>query len=399
MPFATIDEALHDYAAGGMVIVVDDENRENEGDLVCAAASITPAQIAFMAREGRGLICLALEAQRLDELEIPPMVNTNTARHGTNFAVSIEAAHGVTTGISAHDRAHTIRTVLDPATNPADIARPGHVFPLRAAPGGVLERAGHTEAAVDLARLAGLEPAGVICEIMNDDGTMARGPQLEAFAAHHGIKIINIEQLIAYRRSYEGTVRRMGQATMPMVSGTFTAISYESARDPRPYVAFVMGEVADGAPVLVRLHSECLTGDVFGSLRCDCGMQLHDALNMIAEAGRGVLVYLPQEGRGIGLHNKLRAYALQDAGLDTVEANIALGFAADERDYGTGAQVLDDLGVDHVRLITNNPEKILALQRYGLEVVEQVPLRVPASPFNRRYLETKQKKMGHTLEV
>jgi 3,4-dihydroxy 2-butanone 4-phosphate synthase/GTP cyclohydrolase II len=399
MPLATIEDALHDYAAGRMVIVVDDEDRENEGDLLCAAELVKPEHIAFMAREGRGLICLALQGQRLDELQIPMMVGANTSRHGTNFTVSIEAAHGVTTGISAPDRAHTIKTVLDPASTPADIARPGHVFPLRAAEGGVLQRAGHTEAAVDLARLGGLYPAGVLCEIMNDDGTMARLPQLEVFAERHGLHIISIEQLIAYRRARETLVRRVGQAVMPTQFGTFTAISYESSYDPVESVAFVMGDVDDGEPVLVRVHSECLTGDVFGSLRCDCGPQLHRALELIAVEGRGVLLYLRQEGRGIGLHNKLRAYALQEQGLDTVEANVQLGFPADLRDYGIGAQILADLGVGRMRLLTNNPKKVLGLQGYGLEIVEQIPLRVPPTPFNRHYLETKRDKMGHTLEV
>jgi 3,4-dihydroxy 2-butanone 4-phosphate synthase/GTP cyclohydrolase II len=351
-----------------------------------------------MAREGRGLICLAIDGQRLDDLHIPPMVATNTSPHRTNFAVSIEAAHGVTTGISAHDRAHTIRTVLDPATTAADLVRPGHVFPLRAAPGGVVERAGHTEAAVDLARLAGVYPAGVICEIMNDDGTMARVPQLEAFAERHGLLMISIEQLIRYRRATERTVRRVAEAQLPTPHGTFTAIGYASMEVPGEHVALVMGNVANGAPVMVRVHSECLTGDVFGSLRCDCGEQLADALGVIAEHGRGVVVYLRQEGRGIGLHNKLRAYALQDEGLDTVDANLALGLPADGRDYTIGADMLQDLGVRRVRLLTNNSDKLHSLQRAGLEV-EQVPLRVPATPFNQRYLDTKRQKMGHTLEM
>ncbi|WP_026369604.1 bifunctional 3,4-dihydroxy-2-butanone-4-phosphate synthase/GTP cyclohydrolase II [Kallotenue papyrolyticum] len=398
MPLATIEEALRDYAAGRFVIIVDDEDRENEGDLACAAQHVTPEHIAFMAREGRGLICLAITGQRLDELQIPLMVGHNTSPFGTNFTVSIEAAQGVTTGISAYDRAHTIRTVLDPRTQPQDLARPGHVFPLRAMDGGVLVRPGQTEAAVDLARLAGLYPAGVICEIMNDDGTMARLPQLEAFAARHGLKIISVAQLIAYRRAHESPARLVSRAQLPTRFGMFTALAYTSPLDPGETVALVMGELDGDPPPLARLHSECLTGDAFGSLRCDCGPQLEAALRRIADEGRGVLVYLRQEGRGIGLHNKLRAYALQEQGLDTVEANHALGFPADLRDYGLGAQILLDLGLRRVRLMTNNPRKVRALQSYGLEV-EQVPLQVGATPENRRYLAAKRDKLGHTLEV
>ncbi len=398
MPLATIEEALRDYAAGKCVIIVDDEDRENEGDLACAAQFVTPAHIAFMAREGRGLICLAIIGQRLDELQIPLMVGSNTSKFGTNFAVSIEAAQGVTTGISAHDRAHTIRTVLDPRTRPDDIARPGHVFPLRAAEGGVLQRPGQTEAAVDLARLAGLYPAGVICEIMNDDGTMARMPQLEMFAARHGVKIISVAQIIAYRRAHESLVRAVGRAQLPTRFGAFTAISYASSLEPGETIALVMGDLASDPPPLVRLHSECLTGDAFGSLRCDCGPQLHAALERIAAEGRGAVVYLRQEGRGIGLHNKLRAYALQEQGLDTVEANEQLGFPADLRDYDHAAQILIDLGVQRLRLMTNNPRKVRSLQAHGLQV-ERAPLQVGATTHNQRYLDAKRDKLGHMLEV
>ncbi|PLS78523.1 MAG: bifunctional 3,4-dihydroxy-2-butanone-4-phosphate synthase/GTP cyclohydrolase II [Chloroflexi bacterium] len=399
MPLAPVDDALHDYAAGKCIIIVDDEDRENEGDLACAAQFVTADHIAFMAREGRGLICLAITGQRLDELQIPLMVGSNTSRFSTNFTVSIEAAQGVTTGISAADRAHTIQTVLNPASTASDIARPGHIFPLRAADVGVLQRAGQTEAAVDLARLAGVYPAGVICEIMNDDGTMARMPQLEVFAERHDLKIVSVAQLIAYRRTRETLVRAVGRAQMPTTFGVFEAISYESEHDPSESVALVMGDVSGDEPVLVRVHSECLTGDVFGSLRCDCGQQLHEALERIAAEGRGVLLYLRQEGRGIGLHNKLRAYALQEQGLDTVEANEVLGFPADLRDYGIGAQILADLGVHRLRLLTNNPKKLHGLQGYGLHIVEQLPLRVTPTPFNQQYLDTKRDKMGHLLEV
>ena len=398
MPLERIEETLAAFAAGKLVIIVDDEDRENEGDLACAAQFVTAEQIAFMAREGRGLICLALAGQRLDELEIPLMVGSNTSRFGTNFTVSIEAARGVTTGISAADRAHTIRTVLDPASRPKDIARPGHIFPLRAAEGGVLQRAGQTEASVDLARLAGLQPAGVICEIMNGDGTMARMPQLEIFAARHELPIISVAQIIAYRRQRECMVKAVSRAQLPTPQGVWTAISYASSAEPGDAVALVMGDVTTPEPVLARVHSECLTGDVFGSLRCDCGPQLALAMERIAAEGRGVILYLRQEGRGIGLHNKLRAYALQEQGLDTVEANERLGFPADLRDYGIGVQMLVDLGVRRLRLLTNNPKKIRGLQGYGLEVVEQLPLRVDPNPSNALYLDTKRRKLGHLLE-
>jgi 3,4-dihydroxy 2-butanone 4-phosphate synthase/GTP cyclohydrolase II len=395
---ASVEEALRDYAAGRMIIIVDDEDRENEGDLACAAEFATPEVIAFMAREGRGLICLSMTGGQLDRLELPLMVGANTSHFGTNFTVSIEAARGVTTGISAADRARTIQAAIDPRSTPADVVRPGHVFPLRAAEGGVLVRAGQTEASVDLARMAGLNPSGVICEIMNDDGTMARMPELEVFAARHGLRIVSVAQIIAYRRQRERLVQRAGEAALPTRHGEFRAVSYTSPFDPSDAVAMVMGDVATGEPALVRVHSECLTGDVFGSLRCDCRDQLELALAQIAAAGRGVLLYLRQEGRGIGIHNKLRAYALQEQGLDTVEANEQLGFPADLRDYGIGAQILVDLGLRSIRLLTNNPKKVIGLQGYGLEIVEQVPIQASATAHNARYLATKRAKLGHLLE-
>jgi 3,4-dihydroxy 2-butanone 4-phosphate synthase/GTP cyclohydrolase II len=378
-----------------MVIIVDDESRENEGDLAMAAEMVTPEAINFMAKEGRGLICMPVIGERLDELRIPLMVNENTARHSTAFTVSIEAKHGVTTGISAQDRAATIRAVLDPTTRPEDLARPGHIFPIRAREGGVLVRAGHTEAIVDLAKLSGLHPAGVICEIMNDDGSMARLPQLKEIAARHGLKIISVADLITYRRRTEKLVRRVAEAKLPTRYGEFTAIAYKSTIDPDEHIALVKGDISGEEPVLVRAHSECLTGDVFGSLRCDCGDQVNMALQGIVAEGRGVFLYMRQEGRGIGLHNKLRAYALQDQGMDTVEANEMLGFAPDLRDYGIGAQILVDLGLKNIRLLTNNPKKMVALEGYGLKVVETVPIVAPTTPYNASYLETKGKKMGH----
>ncbi|XSG73073.1 bifunctional 3,4-dihydroxy-2-butanone-4-phosphate synthase/GTP cyclohydrolase II [Herpetosiphon llansteffanensis] len=402
MPLASIEEALQDYAAGKMVIIVDDEDRENEGDLACAAQFVTPQAINFMAKEGRGLICLAITGQRLDELEIPMMVTSNNSKFGTNFTVSIEAAQGVTTGISAYDRAHTIQTVINPNSKPSDISRPGHVFPLRAAEGGVLRRVGQTEASVDLARLAGLYPAGVICEIMNDDGTMARMPDLTVFAEKHDLKIISVEQLIRYRREREFLVTRTAEARLPTKYGEFQIISYESKIDTpdqqaKEAVALIMGDISTDEPVLVRVHSECLTGDAFGSLRCDCGPQLEKAMQRIAQEGRGVLLYLRQEGRGIGLTNKIRAYMLQDQGLDTIEANERLGFPADLRDYGLGAQMLADLGLRDLRLLTNNPKKIIGFEGYGLHVVEQLSLETDPNSENQAYLRTKRERMGHTL--
>ena len=399
MALATIKEAIEDIKAGRFIIIVDDEGRENEGDLAMAAEMVNPDAINFMAKYGRGLICMPIIGERLDELNIPLMVGENTSKHNTAFTISIEAKKKVSTGISAYDRAATVKAVLDPATRPEDIARPGHTFPLRAREGGVLVRAGHTEAIVDLVRLAGLYPAGVICEVMNEDGTMARLPQLEMFAKEYELKIISITDLITYRRRHEKLVTKVAQANLPTKYGQFTAIAYKSTIDPDQHVALVKGDLSSDEPVLVRVHSECLTGDVFGSLRCDCGEQIEMAMNAIAEEDRGVLLYMRQEGRGIGLHNKIAAYALQDKGLDTVEANESLGFPADLRDYGIGAQILADLGVKKIRLLTNNPKKVVGLEGYGLHVVETVPLRVDPNPLNLRYLETKQQKLGHILNL
>ena len=399
MGLASIPEAIEDIKAGGFIIIVDDASRENEGDLAIAAEKVTAEAINFMARYGRGLICLPIIGNRLDELKIPMMVENNTSRFSTAFTVSIEAKHSVSTGISAADRAETIKAVVDPATKPEDIVRPGHMFPLRYKEGGVLARAGHTEAIVDLARLAGLYPAGVICEILSEDGAMARLPQLKIMAKRFGIKIVSVADLIAYRYRHERLVHRVAEAKLPTVYGEFTAIAYRSDIDPDEHLALVMGDVATEEPVLVRVHSQCITGEVFGSLRCDCGEQITLAMKSIAEEGRGVVLYMRQEGRGIGIHNKIRAYALQDKGLDTVEANLSLGFAPDLRDYGVGAQILAELGLHSIRLLTNNPKKVIGLESYGLKVVETLPIVISPNPYNSRYLETKQKKLGHFLRV
>ncbi|MEW5914375.1 MAG: bifunctional 3,4-dihydroxy-2-butanone-4-phosphate synthase/GTP cyclohydrolase II [Thermodesulfobacteriota bacterium] len=397
MPLASIEEAIEEIQNGRMVILVDDEDRENEGDLTMAAELITPEAINFMATYGRGLICLSLTPEMVERLGLPLMVRDNQSPFETAFTVSVEARHGVTTGISAHDRAHTIRTAVDPESGPHDLVSPGHVFPLRAKPGGVLVRTGQTEGSVDLARLAGLTPAGVICEVMKDDGTMARLPDLEVFAARHKLKIISIADLISYRMRNESFVHRQAEVHLPTAFGEFTAIAYSNDVDTLEHVALVKGEISPDVPVLVRVHSECLTGDVFHSRRCDCGDQLAEALRMINDEGRGVLLYMKQEGRGIGLINKLKAYELQDQGADTVEANEALGFPADMRDYGIGAQILADLGVRQMRLMTNNPKKMVGLEGYGLSVTERVPLEIPACPENEAYLRTKCTKMGHLM--
>ncbi len=398
MGLASIAEAIKDVKAGKFVIIVDDEDRENEGDLIIAAEKVSAEAINFMALHARGLICLPITGKRLDELRIPLMVSENTSRFSTAFTVSVEAKHGVSTGISAADRAETIKAIIDLVTKPEDLVLPGHMFPLRAREGGVLVRAGHTEAVVDLARLAGLYPAGVLCEIMNEDGSMARLPQLEIMSEQYGIKIVTIADLITYRRRHERLVHRVAEAKLPTKYGEFTAIAYKSDIDPDEHLALVMGDISTEEPVLVRVHSECVTGDVFSSLRCDCGEQNARAMQSIADEGRGVFLYMRQEGRGIGFHNKIRAYALQDKGLDTVEANLSLGFAPDLRDYGVGAQILAELGLRGIRLLTNNPKKVVGLEGYGLKVVETIPIITPPNPYNCDYLETKQKKLGHLLE-
>jgi 3,4-dihydroxy 2-butanone 4-phosphate synthase/GTP cyclohydrolase II len=396
-PFAGIEEAIEAIRDGRMIIVIDDEDRENEGDLTIAAEKITPDAINFMAKYGRGLICLPMTAQRLEELDIPQMVPQNTARFDTAFCVSIEAKGVTSTGISAGDRAATVLATLDAATRPGDLARPGHMFPLKARDGGVLVRAGQTEAAVDLARIAGLYPAGVICEIMNDDGSMARVPDLVKFAKRHKLLMITIADLIQYRMRTEALVRRVASAALPTGQGDFRVIAFESVMDHETHIALVKGDIGDGENVLVRVHSRCLTGDVFHSARCDCGPQLDAAMERIAAEGRGVLLYLNQEGRGIGLANKIRAYELQDQGFDTVEANERLGFKADQRDYGIGVQILKDLGVRSMRLLSNNPRKLVGIEGYQLSVVDWLPLEIPASEHTRKYLKVKKEKLGHKL--
>ncbi len=396
--FDTIEDAIEELRKGGMVILVDDEDRENEGDLCVVAEKVTPEAINFMAKYGRGLICLSLTPERVKTLKLPMMTDDNTSSFGTAFTVSIEAKRGVTTGISAHDRATTILTAIDPGTGPEDLARPGHIFPLRARPGGVLQRAGQTEGSVDMARLAGLYPAGVICEVMSDDGTMARVPELMKFASKHKLKIVTVKDLINYRMKNESFVHRASDVNLPTDFGDFRAMAYRNDMDENLHIAFVKGEIEPGDKVLVRVHSECLTGDVFGSKRCDCGEQLHRAMGMIEKEGKGVLLYMRQEGRGIGLANKLKAYELQDKGLDTVEANIKLGFKPDLRDYGIGAQILVDIGVRDMRLITNHPKKIVGLAGYDLKVVERVPIEIKPHDKNILYLKTKKKKFGHILK-
>jgi len=395
--FSPVDEALEDIRAGRMVVVCDAEDRENEGDLTMAAQFATPEAVNFMAKEGRGLICLALTPERCDDLGLDLMAAKNESPFETAFTVSIEARHGVTTGISAHDRAHTIQVAIDPKSAPEDLVQPGHIFPLKAKPGGVLERTGQTEAAVDLARLAGLNPSGVICEVMNEDGTMARVPDLVKYCQQHGLKMITVADLIAYRRRHDKLVERVVEARLPTEFGEFDVIGFRSLVDEKHHIAMVKGEVAGQEDVLVRVHSECLTGDVFHSLRCDCGQQLETALELIEQEGCGVLLYLAQEGRGIGLLNKLRAYRLQEEGLDTVDANLELGLPADLRDYGIGAQILVDLGLSSIRILTNNPKKIVGLEGYGLRVTDQLPIQHPATEHNRDYLRAKRDRLGHLL--
>jgi 3,4-dihydroxy 2-butanone 4-phosphate synthase/GTP cyclohydrolase II len=398
MPFSPMEEVIEDIKAGKMVIVCDDEDRENEGDLTMAAELVTPEDINFMATHGRGLICLPMAEEMLDRLEIPQMITHNSSRMGTAFTVSIEAKDGVSTGISAADRAHTCRVAVDEATDPEDLVMPGHVFPLRARPGGVLQRAGQTEAAVDLSRLAGLKPAGVICEIMKADGTMARVPDLEKFSAEHGVKMVTVAQIIEYRRTYETMVKCAVETKLPTPFGEFRLRAYENEIDDLTHLAIIMGEPENKDDVLVRVHSACLTGDALHSLRCDCGSQLEAAMRAVAAEGEGVIVYMQQEGRGIGLLNKMKAYHLQDEGLDTVEANQRLGLAPDLRDYGIGAQILKDLGLRRIRFMTNNLTKVVGLQGFGLEIVERVPIEIEPNGHNERYLETKREKLNHVFE-
>ena len=395
---ATIEEAIEEYRQGRFVIIIDHEDRENEGDLTLPSQFVDAEAINYMAKFGRGLICISMTEDRLDKLGIPMMVGRNDSHFGTAFTVTVEARTGVSTGISAADRAQTVQVLIDQKSRPGDLVMPGHMFPLRAREGGVLVRAGQTEAIVDLCRLAGLYPSAVCCEMMNADGTMSRLPNLKRFATRHKVKIISVDQLIAYRKQKERLIERVAETVIPTQYGEWKTIAYKSTIDPDEHIALVMGDVADSGPVLVRVHSQCLTSDVFGSLRCDCGEQLETAMSMIAKEGKGVIVYMRQEGRGIGLHNKLRAYALQDQGMDTVEANHALGFAADRRDYGIGMQILVDLGVSDIRILTNNPSKRAGLEGYGLNLVERVPIEVKPNAHNLRYLETKRTKLGHELE-
>ena len=395
---ATVEEAIAEYRAGRFVIICDDEDRENEGDLTIPAEFVTAEHINFMAKYGRGLVCMPMTGERIDLLGIPMMVGANTSTFGTPFTVPVEAKTGVTTGISAADRARTVSVLIDPLSTHDDLVMPGHLFPLRARDGGVLVRAGQTEGVVDLCKLAGLTPAGVLCEIMRSDGSMARLPDLKRFAQRHQLKIVTVEQLITYRQRHEKLVQRVAETGIPTADGTWRAIAYRSMTDADEHVAFVMGDIEGGSPVLVRMHSQCVTGDVFHSLRCDCGEQLQKAMEMIAAEGRGVVVYMRQEGRGIGFHNKLRAYALQDDGFDTVEANEALGFAADRRDYGIGMQILVDLGLSEVRFLTNNPQKRAGLEGYGLQMVERVPIVMAPNEHNAHYLETKREKLGHRFD-